>query len=113
YLTLYETHMKGTLKLRKLLPWSWRYPEPVRLGISSALGFLRAPLDCIRKKDFGLKSLARYHGNAKLGIFDVISPRWTSLHPSEEVNGWFTKHGFSVRRLGPGHYVGNKQSPRI
>jgi SAM-dependent methyltransferase len=110
YLTLYEPGIKGTLLLRNLLPWSWRYPESVRLGISGMLGVFRATLECLRTREIGLKSFARYHGNAKLGIFDVISPRWTSLHPSHEVNAWFTTHGYSVQRLGPGHYVGRKQS---
>jgi len=112
YLTLYEPGIKGSLLLRNLLPWSWRYPESVRLGISSVLGVFRATLECLRAREIGLKAFARYHGNAKLGIFDVISPRWTSLHPSEEVTAWFTAHGYSVQRLGPGHYVGRKHSSR-
>lgn len=110
YLTLYEPGIKGTLWLRKLLPWSWRYPESVRLAISSGLGFFRAILECIRTRDFAPKSFARYHGNAKLGIFDVISPRWTSLHPSDEVTHWYATRGYSVRRVAPGHYAGHKQS---
>jgi SAM-dependent methyltransferase len=110
YLTLYEPGIKGSLLLRNFLPWSWRYPESIRLGISSVLGLFRASLDCIRTREFRPKSFARYHGNAKLGIFDVISPRWTSLHPSDEVTGWFNTHGYSVQRLAPGHYVGHKQS---
>ena len=104
--------MKGSLLLRNLLPWSWRYPESFRLRIASVLGLFRATLECMRAMEFSLKSFARYHGNAKLGIFDVISPRWTSLHPSDEVTGWFNTHGYSVKRLGPGHYVGQKQSSR-
>ena len=106
-LTLYEPGIKGALALRRFLPWSWRYPEPVLLGLSSLLGLPRAVLECLRARQFGRTDFAAHFGNARLGIFDVISPRWTSMHPAEEVTGWFEDHGFSVRRLGPGHYVGS------
>jgi SAM-dependent methyltransferase len=106
-LTLYEPGIKGALHLRRLLPWSWRYPEPVLLGISSLLGLPRAALDCVRAGH--LRDFAGHFGNARLSIFDVISPRWTSRHRPEEVTGWFATHGLAVRRLGPGHYVGRKQ----
>jgi SAM-dependent methyltransferase len=106
-LTLYEPGIKGSLLLRRLLPWSWRYPESVLLGLSSLLGVPRAALECLRAGEFGRKDFTGHFGNARLGIFDVISPRWTSRHPPEEVAGWFEDRGFSFRRLGPGHYVGS------
>jgi SAM-dependent methyltransferase len=108
-LTLYEPGIKGALHLRRLLPRSWSYPEPVLLGLSSVLGLPRAALECLRAGRFRRRDFSRHLGNARLSIFDVISPRWTSLHPSEEVTGWFEDQGLSVRRLGPGHYVGRRE----
>src|SRR5205823_4876357 len=73
-LTLYEPGIKGALLLRRLLPWSWRYPESVLLGLSSLLGLPRAALECLRAGEFRRKDFAGHFGNARFGIFDVISP---------------------------------------
>jgi 2-polyprenyl-3-methyl-5-hydroxy-6-metoxy-1,4-benzoquinol methylase len=108
FLTIYEPAIKKTLQLRRVFPGSWRYPECLRLGIASLLGIPRAFVEMLRTRQFDGAAFECYHGNAKLGIFDVLTPRWTSLHTKEEVAGWFAAHGLGVRRLGPGHYVGKR-----
>jgi hypothetical protein len=87
----------------------WSYPEMVRLGIASFLGVARALIEVLRTKTIDFSKLKLYYGNAKLGIFDVISPRWTSLHTTEEVISWFTSQGFKVKRLAPCYYIGVKR----
>lgn len=57
---------------------------------------------------FGLKSFNRFYAHSKLDIFDVISPRWTSVHAEDEVISWFTSQGFLARKVGYDDYVGIK-----
>jgi len=104
----YEPGIKGSLLLRKTLPWSWNYPEFLRLGIASVLSVARAALEAIRTRRFDFRSFRRFYAHYKLDIFDVISPRWTSLHAKDEVESWFASQGFSVERPVPGEYVGVK-----
>ena len=104
----YEPGIKGSLILRKVLPWSWHYPEILRLKLSSALSVLRAALEAIQTRKFDYKSFKRSYAHYKLDIFDVITPRWTSLHAEDEVKSWFTLQGFQAKRVAPGQYVGVK-----
>ncbi len=110
FLTVSEKEAKKRSRvLRKLLPWSWRYPEKLRLAIAGMLSVPRAMLEAVRNKKFDLKTFNQYRGNAKLGIFDVISPRSTSRHSIEEIMSWFAANGFEARRIGECHYVGTKK----
>ena len=110
FLTVYEPGIKKSLQLRNIFPGSWRYPEAVRLWIASLFGIPRAFIEMVKTREFHGAAFTSYHGNAKLGIFDVLAPRWSSQHPREEVAEWFAAHGFEARRLGPGHYVGVRTS---
>jgi SAM-dependent methyltransferase len=109
FFTVYEKGVKHSLRLRKLLPGSWRYPEGLRLAIAGLLSVPRAMLEAIRNKTCDSKTFERYRGNFKLGIFDVLSPRWTSSHGKEEILSWFVAKGFEARRLGECRYVGVKK----
>lgn len=110
FLTIYEPGIKKTLQLRNVFPRSWCYPEALRLWIASLFGIPRAFIEMVRTREFHRTAFKCHHGNAKLGIFDVLTPRWTSLHTRQEVAAWFAAHGFEARRLRPGHYVGVKTS---
>ncbi len=109
FFTVYEKGEKQSLRLRKLLPASWRYPEQLRLAIAGCLSFPRATLEAFRKNKFETKAFRRYRKNAKLNIFDVLSPRWTSTHRKEEILSWFTSNGFEASRIGECLYVGTKK----
>jgi SAM-dependent methyltransferase len=110
FLTVFEKGAKKrSMVLRKLLPGAWRYPEALRLAIAGTLSVPRATLEAVRNKTFDQKTFKRYRGNAKLGIFDVLSPRSVSRHSKEEIMSWFTSHGFTARRTGECHYVGIKR----
>jgi SAM-dependent methyltransferase len=110
FLTVFEKGAKKrSMVLRKLLPGAWRYPEPLRLTIAGSLSVPRAMLEALRNKTFDPKTFNRYRGNAKLGIFDVLSPRSVSRHSKEEIRSWFASKGFEVRRTGECHYVGTKK----
>lgn len=102
---LYEPG-KGDLMLRKIFPWVWHYPEWLRLGIANFFAPMRAALEFFRKKDFGWKQFRQ--SQYKLDIFDVISPRWTTLLTEEDVLPWFASQGFVARKVGYGTYVGIK-----
>jgi len=104
----YEPGIKGSLMLRNVLPWSWNYPEFIRLKMASALSVFRAALEVFQSKKFDFKSFRRAYAHYKLDIFDVITPRWSSLHAEDEVRSWFSLQGFQVKRLAPGQYVGIK-----
>ena len=100
---------KRSLLLRKLFPGSWRYPESLRLAIAGLLSVPRAMLEAFRNKTFDLKTFSRYRGNAKLGIFDVLSPCSTSRYAKEEILSWFTSNSLEARRIGESRYVGVKK----
>ncbi len=102
---LYEPG-KGNLILRKIFPGVWNYPESIRLGMSSVFGAVRAAVEVVRKKSFSFKALRRYYGHYKLDIFDILAPRWTTVHAEDEVLAWFTSHGFVAKRVNDGDYVG-------
>lgn len=109
FFTVYEKGVKHSLLLRKLLPGSWRYPESLRLAIAGFLSVPRAILEALRNGTFDPKTFSRYLKNSKLGIFDVLSPRWTSRHSKEEIMSWFISNGFEVQRTGECQYVGTKK----
>jgi SAM-dependent methyltransferase len=105
---MYETGHKGSLRVRKLLPMSWRYPEWLRLRLASGLSLVRSLLEVLRTRSLSLSALRRHQAHFKLDIFDVISPRWSSQHSAEEVLEWFTAAGLSAHKAFPGVYVGIK-----
>jgi Methyltransferase domain len=109
FITVEETGRKRSLLLRKLLPGFWLYPESLRLAIAGFLSVPRGMLEELRQGKFDAKSFNRYRGNAKLGIFDILSPRFGSTHSKEEIMSWFTSNGLEVRRIGVCHYVGSKK----
>ncbi len=109
YITVYEKGEKQSLRLRKLLPGAWRYHESLRLAIAGLLSAPRAMLETLRDGKFEPKTFNRYLGDYKLGIFDVLSTRWTSQHSIEEIMSWFTSNGFEVLRTGKCHYLGTKK----
>ena len=49
-----------------------------------------------------------HYKHYKLDMFDVICPRWTSVHEEAEIVGWFKEQGFLARKVGHGDYVGVK-----
>jgi SAM-dependent methyltransferase len=111
---MYETGYRASLAVRKMLPNSWRYPEWLRLGLSSGLSFVRSSLEVLRTRSFSLSAFRRHHAHFKLDFFDVISPRWSSQHSAAEVLEWFTAAGLSAHKAFPGVYVGTKttQQPK-
>lgn len=104
----YEPAMKLSFLLRNIFPWSWRYPESLRLGLASFLSLVRSSLEAFRTRAFGAGEFRRSYKHYKLNMFDILAPRWASVHPCEEVTAWFTSQGMQVQRLGPGEYVGVK-----
>jgi SAM-dependent methyltransferase len=107
---LYEPG-KGNLLLRSFFPWLWSYPEPVRLALASASSVFRAALECFRTRTINLKTFKTHYEHYKLDMFDIISPRWTSVHEEAEVIGWFKSQGFLGRKVGYGDYVGVRTDP--
>ena len=106
---LYEPG-KGNLLVRKLFPRIWNYPEFVRLGMASFFSLFRSAIECARTRAFSFKTFKRHFGHYKLDIFDVISPRWTSVHEEAEVIGWYKSLGFVARKVGYGDYFGVKET---
>jgi SAM-dependent methyltransferase len=104
----YEPMMKLSFLLRRVLPWSWRYPEFVRLGLAKILSLIRSTMEAFRKRTFSAAEFKRSYAHYKLEMFDIMAPRWASEHPEDEVKAWFTSQGMQVQRLGPGEYVGIK-----
>ena len=78
------------------------------LGLASFFSVLRSALESVQHRTLSLKEFRRSYAHYKLDIFDVMTPRWSSLHDEKEVTGWFNAQGFEVRRLSPGEYVGVK-----
>jgi len=104
----YEPGIKGSLVLRRLLPGSWFYPEPVLLALASVFSAFRSVIESVRKRTVSPEAFRQSYAHYKLDLFDVMTPRWSSLHGEREVKGWFTPRGFRVQRLGPGEYIGIK-----
>ena len=104
----YEPGIKGSLFLRKALPGSWRYPEFLRLALASVFSVVRSAMESVRNRTMSFMAFRRSYSHYKLDIFDVITPRWSSLHDQDEVKRWFASQGFVVRRIAPGEYVGLK-----
>jgi SAM-dependent methyltransferase len=107
----YEPGAHGMLGVRRVLPWSWRYPEPVLLGLTTACAGLRSALEGIRRRKLDLRTLRRYHDRYKLDVFDVMAPRWSRRLGAETVAPWFLSRGFEVRKVGDGSYLGTKAAP--
>jgi len=104
----YEPGLKASLQLRNLLPGSWLYPEPVLLGLASVFSVVRSAMESVKNRTMSFKAFRRSYAHYKLDIFDVMTPRWSSLHGEAEVTGWFKAQGFQVKRLAPGEYIGVK-----
>ncbi len=104
---LYEPG-KGNLMLRSVFPRVWSYPEPVRLGLASLCSVFRAAIECFRKGTMSFSAFKTHYKHYKLDMFDVISPRWTSVHEEPEVIAWFKSRGFLAHKVGYGNYVGVK-----
>ncbi|MBZ5670629.1 MAG: class I SAM-dependent methyltransferase [Acidobacteriia bacterium] len=104
---LYEPG-KGNLLLRKILPWSWHYPEFLRLGMASVFSVVRATMEAVQTRMINFRAFQRFYRHYKLDIFDVMSPRWTRVYTKDEVVPWFTSQGFLVQKVGYGAYVGVK-----
>jgi SAM-dependent methyltransferase len=104
----YEPGIKGSLLLRRLLPGSWFYPEPVLLALAGVFSAFRSVIESVRKRTVSPEAFRQSYAHYKLDLFDVMTPRWSSLHGEREVKGWFTPRGFRVQRLGPGEYIGIK-----
>lgn len=102
----YEPGTRGMLMMRNVLPWSWRYPDRLLLGVTRVLTGLRSVLEGIRQRDMGWESLRRYHDRRQLEIFDVLAPRWSCRLGEETIVPWFVSRGFQVRKVGDGSYVG-------
>ena len=102
---LYEPG-KGNLVLRKIFPGIWNYPEFARLAVAHLFSPFRAALETVRSRKPSWKAFKRSCAHYKLDIFDVICPRWTSVHMEDEVLGWFLTQGFVGRKVGYGDYVG-------
>ncbi len=106
---IYEPGRKKSLLLRKLFPGSASYPELVRLGLAHLLGAARATVEAVLQGKLDRRSWKRAYGIYNLNVFDILSPRWTSVHSSDEVRSWFSSRGFSCYRRNPGSYTGVKQ----
>lgn len=104
----YEPGIKGSLLLRYVLPASWLYPEPVLLALASAFSVFRSTLECVKNRTMNFDAFRKAYAHYKLDLFDVMTPRWSSLHDEKEVTGWYQKSGFQVKRLAPGEYIGVK-----
>ena len=105
---LYEPG-KGNLMVRKIFPRLWNYPEFIRLGMASFFSLFRAAIECKRNRQRTTRAFKKHYDHYKLDIFDVISPRWTSVHEEPEVINWYTKRGFIARKVGYGDYFGVKE----
>jgi len=106
YAYIYEESIPKSLALRRMLPWSWRFPESVRIGLSAAVATVRASLEAIKKKGFSRADFSQSMGNYMLGTYDVLSPRWTTRHHPDEVLSWFAECGFDAVRKAACQYVG-------
>jgi len=106
---LYEPR-KGNLVIRKIFPGLWDYPEPVRLGLASISSIFRSGVECFRNREFSFRIIKRHYNHYKLDMFDVISPRWTSVHEEAEIVGWFRECGFLANKVGYGDYFGVRNS---
>lgn len=64
-----------------------------------------------RNRTMSFKALQRPDQHYKLDLFEVISPRWSSLHANDEVTEWFTTNGLLVQRFAGVEYVGVNYGP--
>ena len=106
YLGGHYEAMKLKFLLRNVFPWSWRYPEFVRLGLSSVLSLVRQAMEAFRTRTFSAREFQRSYADYKLILFDILAPRWASVHPEDEVERGSLRR--LVQKLAPGEYVGVK-----
>ena len=112
YLETFEKGMRKTRMLRMLLPFTWRYPDHIRLVAAGLASTVIALFKTVPELKNGfaaaLKELGRHRLNYMLWIYDDLCCRWShSLHV-DEIMSWFRKKGFVATRLAPGRYVGVK-----
>jgi hypothetical protein len=110
YLFIYENKLPKSLLLRKILPFSWRFPERIRVALAHVLDTAVAAAAMVKNKDISVRKFQQYRGDYILGAFDILSPRWTTLHDPKEVTSWFHEEGFNVKRVSACNYVGVKRS---
>jgi SAM-dependent methyltransferase len=104
---LYEPG-RGRLMLRKLFPYVWNYPEPVRLFLAGFCGFFRALLESYRDKKISYKQFKHYYHQYKIDIFDTLAPKWTVTLVADDVIPWYKAKGFEAHKVDYGGYFGEK-----
>jgi 2-polyprenyl-3-methyl-5-hydroxy-6-metoxy-1,4-benzoquinol methylase len=109
YIFIYERQFPRSLVLRRILPFSWRFPESIRLGLAHVLDTAVAAARTVKSKRLSTDTFQQYRGDYILGAFDILSPRWTSFHDPKEVTSWFDEEGFNVKRVSACNYVGMKR----
>jgi SAM-dependent methyltransferase len=72
YLYIYEKGVPRSLRLRKLVPYSWRLPERMRLLLSRSLGAVWAGVRTATARPLDLGRYALHRGATTLGVFDVL-----------------------------------------
>ena len=108
YVFVYEKRFPKSLFLRNFVPYSYLYPERIRIGLSRLMGVYVGLLVGVirRKQKLRFDEFRKYRGNYSLAAFDALSPRWTSRHNPSEIVSWFKACGFSVERIEPCIYLG-------
>lgn len=101
---VYEPGIPKLMLLRKIIPRSWRLPEPALIGIARATGIT---VGCLK---FALRrwrwKLGDAIANYTLGAYDVLSPRWSWEVPPPIVLRWYERAGFDARKIEACTYVG-------
>lgn len=106
YVYLYEKNCPRSLILRKLFSNSWKFSEHIRLSFSLVIGFFWAFVQMwSSNKNITFKQL---WSNCRLGIFDIMSPRWSHQHSPDEILSWFEESNFKVKRLRPCVYLATR-----
>jgi SAM-dependent methyltransferase len=108
YLYIYEQDVPRSLLLRRLIPFSWLLPEPLRLILSKTLGAAWAGFRTATVRPFDPGRYPSHRGATTLGVFDILSPRWTTRHAPEEVLSWFQEESLVGRRVSACNYLGER-----
>lgn len=108
HLYVYSPQAPRSLFLRRAAPWSWRLPESMRVGLSAALGAARTAQIAAAKHTVDPEKIRTWYGSYTLGFFDILSPRWTSVHTADEVLSWFADAGLEADERRPQNYIGTR-----
>jgi SAM-dependent methyltransferase len=106
YLYIYEPNVPRSLRLRKLIPRSWQLPEWTRLLLARTLGAAWAMVRTATTRPLDIKRFRHHRSATTLGVFDVLSPRWTTQHPPDDVLRWFQEESLPAHRVSACNYVG-------